>query len=259
MRAAAIVEVMRILLVSFIAVAACGGSKSSSPSMPDAPAIAVDSPADSPSSGPGSNAGSGTATLVVTGSVIATPSVSNATSATSFTSDLTVRVQKAGVDVTTGTVTVTSAAGAVALLFDTTTMRWHGAQAGYFEVYTLDVASGIDSVSGVRVDGPDIHTFTAPMQNATVDSTMALPVTWAKTETADAAFIATRQLNRASIDDSGTYSLASGSLRSKPDQTEQERISLTRGDLVTPAGGAAGSLFSVAITNQIDLVVQPTM
>jgi hypothetical protein len=88
---------------------------------------------------------------------------------------------------------------------------------------------------------------------------MPLPVTWAKTETADTAFIQTRQLNRTTISDTGTYSLAAGSLRSKPDQTENERIDLTRADVITPAGGAAGSLFTVAVTNEIDLIVQATM
>jgi hypothetical protein len=252
---------MRTPLVLAFVLAACGGSSKSTPDAPPQPdAVSIDAPVDSiVQPGGGSNAGSGTATLVVTGAVIATPSVANASSPTSFTSDITVRVQKGGVDVTTGTVTVTSNGGAVSLLFDATLMRWHGAQAGYYEVYSLDVTSGADTVTGVRVDGPDIHTFTAPMENATVDSTMPLPVTWAKTETADTAFIQTRQLNRTTISDTGTYSLAAGSLRSKPDQTENERIDLTRADVITPAGGAAGSLFTVAVTNEIDLIVQATM
>ena len=41
----------------------------------------------------------------------------------------------------------------VALVFDATAMRWHGAQAGYARTYELDVASGSDTVAGVVIVG----------------------------------------------------------------------------------------------------------
>jgi hypothetical protein len=227
------------------ALAACGGSGTSS--SPDSSVVGV-----------GSDPGTGTGTLVVDGTAAARPAINNSGSAANFTTDFSVHVTLAGAEVTTGTVAMQSTGGAVSLIYDAATMRWHGAQAGYFEAYTLDVTSGADSVNGVRVDGPDIHTFTAPMAGATVDSAMPLAVTWAHVATADAATIRTRMLNVVSISDTGTYSLAAGSLKSKPDQTETEQLDLVRSDRITPAGAAVGSSFQVTVSNSLDLVVKPT-
>lgn len=204
------------------------------------------------------NPGTGTGTLVVDGVASAEPSVVNSTDLSNYLTTFSVRITKAGTDVTTGTVSIASSAGSVALLFDGTTMRWRGAQAGYFQNYTLDATSDVDNVMGVTVHGPDIHSFTAPTLGATVDSTMPLALTWTRTEMAEAAAIRTRLINPISIADAGTYSLPAGSLKSKPQETENEDIELTRSQRITPAGGAAGSTFRVAIRNHVTMIVQPT-
>ena len=89
-------------------------------------------------------------------------------------------------------------------------------------------------------------------------SEMPLAITWNRAEQADSATIQTRQLNPVTITDSRTYSLAMGSLKSKPDQTENEEIELVRSSLVAPAGAVAGSWFRVRIRNAVTVVVQPT-
>src|SRR4051812_16609690 len=119
--------------------------------------------------GAGDSPGKGTNTLAVDGNVSANPRVTNAQSAADFDTDFSVRVTLNGVQVTTGIVQLTSNAGTVELTFQGTggDARWRGTQAGYEEVYILDVESGADNVKGVRVDGPDIHTFKAPTAGAT--------------------------------------------------------------------------------------------
>ena len=204
------------------------------------------------------NPGTGTSTLVVDATASAEPSVVNSADPSNFTTTFAVRVTKDATDITTGTVSITSSAGSVALLFDTTTMRWRGAQAGYFQNYSLDVTSGADNVAGVTVHGPDIHTITAPATGATVDSEVPLAITWARTEMAEGAVLRTREINNVAIEDSGTYMLAMNALRSKPNETEVEEVEITRSQRITPAGGAAGSSFRVTIRNGISLVVQAT-
>lgn len=234
----------RLVPLIWFSLLACGGG-SSGPEPPFEP-------------GDGDDPGTGTGTLVVDGTASARSSIINSTDPTNFTTELTVQVTRAGANVTTGTLEVRSNGGNVSLLFDATTRRWRGEQAGYFQVYLLDVASDGDAVTDVRVDGPDIHTFSAPTAGATVDSTMPLAIAWARTETAEAATVQTREINPVTISDTGTFSLAPGSLKSKPDQVEDEEIEIARSQVVTPAGGAAGSSFRVTIRTSLDVLVQPT-
>lgn len=206
--------------------------------------------------GIGDDPGTGTNTLSIEGNATAEPTVSNASDANSFTTEVEIRISRNGSDVTEGTVEVESIDGVFALAFDTSRNRWRGVQNGYFEVYQLDITSGDDNILGVRIDGPDIHSFTAPMQGATVDSTMPLDVAWSRDEKADAARFSTREFD-VEISDTGTYTLAASTLRSEQDKAEEEEIDLVRSNLITPAGAAAGSSFRVGVRNHIDLVVQP--
>nr|HEX4313220.1 hypothetical protein [Kofleriaceae bacterium] len=226
-----------------ILLAACGGSSAAS---------------GADAGGGSGSAGTGTGTLVVTGSLDATPQVGNASDPASFTVDIAVRLQRAGSDVTAGTVTVASSGGSVDLVYDPASARWHGAQAGYAASYTLDVAAGSDTITGVTVDGPAIHTVTAPIAGVTVDSTMALAVAWAPASAGDQAAISTRDLHAVDITDTGSYTLAAGTLRSKPDQVENDDIQIARSRSVVPAGAAPGSLVAVIVENGIDVVIQPT-
>lgn len=206
--------------------------------------------------GVGDDPGTGTNTLTIEGNATAEPTVSNASESTSFTTEVEIRISRNGVDVTEGTVEVESVDGVFALTYDTSQNRWRGVQNGYFEVYQLDVTSGDDTIVGVRIDGPDIHSFTAPLQGATVDSTMPLDVAWDRDEKADLARFSTREFE-VEISDTGSYTLAAATLRSEQDKAEEEEIDLVRSNLITPAGAAAGSSFRVGVRNRIDLVVQP--
>lgn len=208
--------------------------------------------------GGGDDPGGGTNTLVVDGTVTADAIITNATDPTDFTTELVVRVRRADQDVKTGEVTVTSNGGKVSLVFEETMNRWRGVQAGYFEVYALDVTSGEDAVTGVRVDGPDIHVLTAPLPGGSVDSEQALEVTWSRDEMAEMATMRTRDTDRIAIPDTGTHSLPMGTLRSKPDEVEDEEIELVRSQQIAPTGAVAGSSFRVSVTSKLDIRVLAT-
>jgi hypothetical protein len=226
-----------VLLVSIAAAGACGGND-------------LDP-------GAGNNPGEGTSTLLVDGNVTARPRLVNARERGEFDTEISVRVSLNQLPVTVGTVEVTSASGTVPLAFNAGEGRWVGTAAGYDEVYVLDVRSGDDFVEGVRVDGPDIHVFTAPTAGLTVDSTMPLRVTWDADQTADSAAIDTEELERISIPDTGDYTLAAGALKAEKDRARENSIELSRTNRVTPAGAVGGSELSVRIENRISVVAQP--
>lgn len=212
--------------------------------------------------GSGDSTGSGTGTLVVNGSASAQPNVPNASQPSDFVTDFSVQITLNNVAITTGTVTMTSSSGVVMLTFHLNqggVGRWEGTGAGYNEVYQLDVISGPDTVHGVRVDGPDIHTFSAPLAGAVVDSTVALPLAWKRNSPADAAVLRVGDGGGGggiTIADTGSYMMAPASLSSSKDRAQTNTLRLTRTNRVTPAGGAGGSELSVSIENSIDVVAQ---
>jgi hypothetical protein len=211
--------------------------------------------------GSGSDPGGGTKTLAVDGSVSAHNKLVNAQTSADFDTDFSVQVTLGTQPVTTGTVTITTASGAVPLTFQAAgngqNDRWTGTAAGYDEVYILDIVSGTDKVSGVRVDGPDIHVFTAPTAGATVDSTMPLDVAWARGDAAQSASIRSDQLDALAIPDTGEFSLTAGSLKADRQQAKVNTLRITRTNSVTPAGAVGGSAVSVSIQNEIEVVAQP--
>jgi hypothetical protein len=230
---------MKLFVSSICLVAACGGSD-------------LDP-------GSGDDPGGGTSTLVVDGRVSAEARFVNARTPAEFDTEFSVEVTLNGAIVTTGSVTITSSTGTVDLLFSTqdTEGRWRGSAPGYDEVYVLDVVSGPDYVEGVRVDGPAIHVFDAPLAGAIVDSTMPLEVAWSSGDQADSAAVRPEPTDWISIPDSGDYLLAAGSLEADPEQARENTIELNRENRVIPAGAAAGSEWTVRIRNEIQVVAQP--
>jgi hypothetical protein len=206
--------------------------------------------------GAGNDPGTGTGTLSLTGSVHASPRVTNANMNTEFDTDVTIRMSLNNQTVTTGTVTITSTAGKVPLTLRNDT-RWTASLPNYDEVYILDIESGPDKISGVRIDGPDIHVFSAPTAGAPVDSTMPLMLKWDREHPADSAALRTENIDSLTIEDSGSYSLAGGSLRAERGAARQNTLRLTRTNSVVPRGAAAGSTWNVTIENDIDVVAQP--
>ncbi|MFN0252485.1 MAG: hypothetical protein ACKV2T_36750 [Kofleriaceae bacterium] len=209
--------------------------------------------------GAGDDPGQGTSTLAVEANVSANARVDNARNAGEFDTEMTVRITKNGADVTTGTVTMTSASGTVTLMFDTTEdrNRWRAIAAGYEEVYLLDIESGEDNLTGVRVDGPDIHTFTSPAPRAEIDSTVALVVTWSRDDQADSASIRAEEIDDISMPDSGSYMLAANSLKAKREETEENELRIRRTNRVTPEGAAGGSVMSITVDNRMTVVAAP--
>ncbi len=208
--------------------------------------------------GAGNDTGGGTGTLRIEGSISADSNRPNAELAADFTTEFRIRIQLNGVTVTTGEVTVTSASGSFPLTYSSQNNNdWEGAAPGYDEVYGLDVVSGADEVTGVRVDGPDIHTFSAPLMGATVDSTLVLDLAWDRRQAADTASLDVPEIDTIAITDSGTYALSAGALKAKPDQAETNELRLRRANRVIPAGATVGSEVAVSIRTEIDVVAQP--
>lgn len=210
--------------------------------------------------GAGDDPGTGTTTLAIDGTVSAEPRLANARSPGDFDTSFSVRVRTAaGDDITTGTVKITSASGTVQLVFDPSgdRRRWVATAAGYDEVYVLDVESGADNVHGVRVDGPDIHVFTAPLAGATVDSALPLEIRWSHEDEAESTSIRAEQLDNVAITDSGHYMLSAGALKAERDKAHENELRIVRLNRVTPAGATASSELSVSIRNHIQVVAAP--
>ncbi len=228
---------MKLLIPISLLVGACGGSDTDP--------------------GAGNDPGGGTQTLVLSGTATAEARVANARVTGDFDTQFSIDLSLGGVAVTTGTVTITTGSGAIPLAFTTNggnQGRWRGMEAGYEEVYILDVVSGPDTIEGVRVDGPDIHTFSDPVAGATVDSTLPLDVIWARSDEANSASIETDELDPLSIPDSGSHSLPSNTLRTEQGQTRQNTIRVTRTNRVSPGGAAGGSEWAVTIRNEIQVL-----
>lgn len=209
--------------------------------------------------GAGDDPGTGTATLVVTGNISAQAHLTNALTAADFDTSFSVRITLNTQTVMTGTVTMTSSSGTYPLTFhpdgnQNQQGRWTGMAPAYDEVYRLDVDSGVDNVHNVRIDGPSLHSFSAPTAGAQIDSTMPTVITWKANDAADTAALRTDQIDNLAIPDTGSYMLAAGSLKSAKDKAEPNTIRLTRTNRVTPAGGAAGSELAASVENEIDVV-----
>jgi hypothetical protein len=211
--------------------------------------------------GAGDQAGGGTKTLLVNGSAIAEPNTPNASSDTQFTTHFDIGISLNNVAVTTGTVTVRSHTGTTDLTYQPNVGqlgRWTGSVANYDQVYAFDVQAGTDRVTGVYVDGPDIHMFLAPTAGATIDSTMPTAITWHRLAKADVAtFRVGDGIDGVTIDDSGTYSMAPGSMKTDGTQARPNTFRLTRTNNVTPAGAVAGSQLSVSVSQELDVVAAP--
>lgn len=227
---------MKLIFASILFVAACGSD-----------------PLDP---GAGDSAGAGTNTLYVEGHASAEPRFANASHETDFDTDFSVRVMLNNAPVTTGTVTLQSRYGMTPLTYRDNG-RWEGRAANYDEVYQMDVISGADKVTGVIVDGPDLHVFTKPMAGATLDSTIMNPLEWDRGETADICTFDSDGVDRINISDTGNYMMGVGLLKADKDQARPDTLVISRTNTLTPAGAVSGSTFAVTVRNEIDVVVAP--
>ena len=205
--------------------------------------------------GAGNASGSGTGTLAVDGTAHASPHRINAQLPADFDTEFSVRVSLDNQTVTTGSVAITSATGKIPLTLHSDG-RWSGSVPGYDQVYVLDVATGPDAVAGVRVDGPDLHVFLEPTEGETVDATSELAIAWRCEDRADTAVLRAENIDAVEIPDTGSYTLAPGGLKTERSQPRPNTLRLTRSNRVVPRGGAAGSSWTVAIDNAINVVAK---
>ena len=205
--------------------------------------------------GAGDSAGTGTNTLSVEGQASAEPRFPNASAATDFDTDFSVRIELNGNLVSSGTVTIKSRFEEVTLTWQDP--RWEGTMAGYDEVYRLDIISGADKVTDVIVDGPDIHSFSKPTAGATLDSTMPNLVAWDREDHADITSFEADQIGRITIEDTGTFTMGAGSMQADRDQARENTLEIRRTNHVIPAGAAGGSDFAVTVMNEIDVLAAP--
>jgi hypothetical protein len=214
----------RIVLVA-LAAAACGGSGS-----------AVDH----------NSGGTGSSTLLVTGTVTVTSSTTAPLTSLNVTVD---NAQAQSVSNATVTINNAGLGGDVAL---TETPAGSGNYASSKTSlptgdFTLSVVKGTDAVQGVVLGYPGAHTVSAPAANATVTANQPLDVSWTTPSTAKSATVATRDLAKVTVPDTGTYTIAA---TSNPPRTNQ-RVTVQRLNSTDITGGLTGSLFSVTVTNQV--------
>jgi hypothetical protein len=210
--------------------------------------------------GAGDDTGSGTNTLFVEGRVTAEPTTPNARAATDFSTEFSIRIGLNSVAVTTGTVTVESRFATTTLTYQddgNNLGHWVGTAADYDEVYQLDIVSGSDEVRGVVVDGPDIHTFVLPTAGASLDATIANVIEWDSEETADLATFKAEEIDRLTIPDTGTYSMAPGSMKTDQDTARENVLELRRQNRVVPAGAVAGSELAVSVEQVLQVLALP--
>jgi len=207
--------------------------------------------------GAGNDPGDGTQTLYVEGRIGAEPRLANSDKETDFTTEFSIRIGLADVPVTAGTVTVKSRHASTSLVYQddgNNLGHWVGTAANYDEVYQLDIIAGDNEVRSVVVDGPDIHTFTAPTAGASLDSTVANAIEWDRGDEADETTFRAEETDRITIPDSGEYSMAPSSMKAERDKTVTNKLELRRANSVVPAGAVAGSSVSVSILNEIEVI-----
>jgi hypothetical protein len=205
--------------------------------------------------GVGNDPGTGTGTLVVQGAVMASPGRFNAPASRDFETVFSLRVSRNNRAVANGTVTIASATGKVPLTYELG--RWTGSSETYDQVYALDIASGADRVDSVRIDGPDVHTFSQPLPDSTVPSNMPVTIEWRRAVEADAAALRTETTDWKAIPDTGSYSLPGGVLKDDGNRIVLHTLRLARTNRVVPAGAAPGSSLSVTIENHLNVSTEP--
>ncbi len=114
--------------------------------------------------------------------------------------------------------------------------------------FTLNVVKGADSVQGVVVGGPGMHTINAPALNATVPANADLAVSWTTPAIAKQVSITTRDMPTFSGPDLGAYTIVAAQ---NPVRASQ-RVIIERSNEVEAAGGLFGSRLTVKYTARID-------
>ena len=216
-------------------------------------------------SGPGGafggveRSGDGSGTLEVEARIDASPlDDETALDATDMRTTFEVDVLDAtGADVTGATVVVDSRLGPVVLEEGGCERRYCGSQSGYAGSYELSVTRGADFLDDVLVHGPSLHRVTAPEAGETVDAATALEVRWSPAGEADQVEVETREMEREIAEDPGAFEIPAGTLRTRDDEPEDERIRVRRERRLSLTGGVGSSSVHVEVRNGIELFTMP--
>jgi hypothetical protein len=197
------------------------------------------------------NAGTGTNTLKVTADIDADD---DPAAVGGFTTNYSVSVRDAAsnkvsgaavrIGTSTGTLTLPETASGSGDYF----LSGSGFPGGDF---TLRVVRGADTVTGVVLGGPGVHTITAPAKNDTVAANQPLTVRWTVPSRATQAELETKNFGPQALPDTGAYVIPAAS---NPPEAAQ-RIRVFRFNEVTIAGGLLGSRMRVQVRNTVEPVV----
>lgn len=198
------------------------------------------------------NPGIGSSTLLVQGDINA--ATTNGAPLTSFS--VTVR-DGAGNTVGGATVTVLNSSVPDGVVNLTQLVAGTGPYVGSVASFPtgdfqLNVVSGTDSVRGVVVGNPGMHTINAPVVNSTVTANADLPVSWTTPAVGKQVSVTTRDMSF-TAPDLGSYTIVAAQNPPRPNQ----RVILARSNEVEAAGGLMGSRLRVTYTASVDpFVVQ---
>lgn len=215
-----------VLLVSGIVAVGCGGSESS---------------------GVINNPGTGSQTLKIDATISAKENFAEAKNIDDFTVDITIKVWDAqDQPVSDASVKVNN------LLIPPKKNGQYSAGSilVYDRVYTITIVRDTDSVEGVTVTGPEIHTLKIgnPQDTpTTVKASSPVSVLWSPYGYATSAEIETKNFKE-TVADSGNYTIPAGNFESGVD----DYIRVTREKSLNPAGAVAGSIVTVKIRNRLD-------
>jgi len=113
--------------------------------------------------------------------------------------------------------------------------------------FRLNVVKGTDSVQGVVVGGPGMHTINAPAVNATVPANQDLAVSWTTPAVAKQVKVFTRDMTF-SGPDLGAYTI----LAAQNPVRAGQRVRVERTNEVEAAGGLLGSRLIVTYLAAVD-------
>lgn len=198
--------------------------------------------------------GVGSGSLRVDATVSADPSAGErATSAGELETHFEIDVRDgAGVDVIGAVVIVDSALGPVTLGEGGCGRRYCGRQLGYAPTYELSVTRGADYVDDVRLTGPGFHAVSTPAPGSTVDATLPLNIAWSASGNPDSATLETRETSIEVAGDTGSYTLPAGTLRTRDDRPEDERVRVRRRARLALTGVLPGSELAISIRNGVE-------
>jgi hypothetical protein len=117
--------------------------------------------------------------------------------------------------------------------------------------FKMNVVSGTDTVQGVVVGGPGMHTINAPVAAATITHGTDLPISWTTPSVAKQVSIQTKDLTTVKGADLGAFTIVAADNPIRASQV----LTISRQNEVDAAGGLAGSFLRVTYTATVAYTV----